>query len=161
MLIGGTIASVGIASVASLGMASAATTSNGQSNLVDKLASTFKLNKADVQKVFDEDRASHQAEREQAMKTKLDQAVKDGKITQDQEDKLIAKLKELQADRKEFKDMKEETQAERDAHKAKMDAFKQWLTDNKIPEDLARPMGGHGHMGPGMEHDDAAPTNTN
>lgn len=141
-----------MASVASLGIASAATDNTGQSNLVDKLATTFKLNKADVQKVFDEERATHKAEREQTMKTTIEQAVKDGKLTQDQADKLTAKLQELQAERKNMKGMKEATQTERDAHKAKMDEFKQWLSDNQIPEDLVRPMGshgrGHGHMRP-------------
>ena len=127
-----------------MGFASAATTSNPQDTLVDKLVSKFNLNKSDVQKVIDENRQEHEAAREQKMKERLDQAVKDKKITQEQEDKLIAKLKELQADRKE---LKQATQSERDAHKAKMDEFKKWLSDNKIPEEVARPMGGPGHHG--------------
>lgn len=147
--------SVGAASVVGMGVASAATTGTSGTSIVDKIAAKFNLNKADVQKVFDEDHTSHQAERDQQVKDRLDQAVKDNKITADQETKLIAKLKELQADRKAFKDMKQQTQAERDARKAKMDTFKQWLKDNNIPDDLGMPMGGHG--GPGMHgmHDDS------
>ena len=157
LLVGGTILTIGAASVAGMGVASAATTGTSGTSLVDKIATKFNLKKADVQQVFDQNRTEQQAAREQKMKDRLDQAVKDGKITQDQEDKLIAKLKELQADRTAIKDMKEETQAERDARKAKMDAFKQWLTDNKIPEDLARPMGGPGHRGMGMHDGDTPP----
>ena len=158
---GGAIVSVGAASAAGMGVASAASNGSNSNSLVDKIATKFNLKKADVQQVFDEEHAARQAEHEQKTKDRLDQAVKDGKITQDQEDKLITKLKELQADRQAFREeQKEETQAQRDAHKAKMDAFKQWLTDNKIPEDLARPMGGRGHHGMGMMHDgDTPPTN--
>ena len=154
---GGAIVSVGAASVAGMGVASAASNGSSSNSLVDKIATKFNLKKDDVQKVFDEEHAARQTERQQKLKDRLDQAVKDGKITQDQEDKLIAKLKELEADRQAFREQKEETQAERDAHKAKMDAFKQWLADNKIPEDLARPMGGRGHHGMGMMHDGNTP----
>lgn len=135
-----------------MGFASAATASTPHDTLVDKLVSKFNLNKSDVQKVIDENRQEHEAAREQKMKERLDQAVKDKKITQEQEDKLIAKLKVLQADRKELKQAK---QAERDARKAKMDEFKKWLSDNKIPEEVARPMGGPGHRG--MMHGEGTP----
>lgn len=136
--------SVGAATVGGLGVASAATSTTGQQSLVDKIASKFNLNKTDVQKVFDENHAARDAAREQKMKDRLDLAVKDGKLTQDQETKLIAKLKEVQADRKEFKS---DTQAARDARKAKMGEFKQWLKDNNIPDEYGMPMGGPGHHG--------------
>lgn len=132
---------MGAATAGSLGIASAATSANGQSTLIDKLVTKFNLNRDEVQKVFDEERASHQAEREQKMKERLDQAVKDGKLTQAQEDKLIAKLKEMQADRKNPKDA---TEADHEARKAKMDEFRQWLKDNNIPEEFGMPMRGHG-----------------
>lgn len=158
--------SVGAASVVGMGVASAATTGTSSTSIVDKIATKFNLNKADVQKVFDENQTSHQAERDQKVKDRLDQAVKDNKITADQETKLIAKLKELQADRKDFKDMKQQTQAERDARKAKMDAFQQWLKDNNIPEDLGMPFGGVGRQGGhgrpgmhGMHESDTPPAN--
>jgi len=145
-----------------MGLASAATTSStsGQS-LVDKLASKFNLNKDDVQKVFDEDRSAHEAERAAEVKTQLDQLVKDGKITQAQEDKLIAKGKELQTQREANRDsMKDKTDAER---KAAMDAertaFTKWLSDNGIAEEYGRLiMGGHGrHGGPGSHGPDGPP----
>ena len=119
----------------------------GQTSLVDKIASRFNLNKDDVKKVFDEDRTAHEAEREVAMKTRLDQAVKDGKLTQTQEDKLIAKHKELETFRLSIKDKTEEER--HTAMKTKMDEFKQWAKDNSIPYEFARP--GIGPHGPGMD----------
>ena len=147
LLVGATIVSLGASSVLGMGLAHAATTSNNQDGLVDTIASKFNLNKSDVQKVFDENRTAHQAEREQKMKERLDQAVKDGKLTQAQEDALIAKHKELEATRQANHDaMKDKTKAER---KATMDAertaYKQWLSDNGIPADYGM-MGGRGGM---------------
>lgn len=139
-----------------MGLASAATTSstNGQS-IVEKIACKFNLNKDEVQKVFDENRAAHEAERTVEVKTQLDHLVKDGKITQDQEDKLIAKGKELQtlaqANRDSFKD---KTKAERKtARSSERAAFTKWLSDNGISEEygrliLGRHSGHNGHGGP-------------
>lgn len=133
-------------------VASAQTDSNsGNTSLVDKLASKFNLNKADVQKVFDEDRSQHEAEREAKDKARLDQAVKDGKLTQEQEDKIIAKQKELKSERDTNRDaMKDKTDAER---KATMDAKKaeleKWAKDNNVPIEYLGPGGGHGPRGHG------------
>ena len=150
--------SIAGASFGVVGLANAATTSstNPQQNLVDKLASTFKLNKDDVQKVFDEDRTARDTEHQQRIKDKLDALVKDGKITQEQEDKLIAKAKELHASREANRDsMKDKTKEERKtAMDAERDAFKKWLSDNGISEEYGRLVmgmgmghgpGGHGH----------------
>jgi len=134
-----------------MGLAHAATTTSGQQTLVDKIATKFNLKTEDVQKVFDEERAAHQTEKATQFKTKLDQAVKDGKLTQAQEDKLIAKQKELQAAHDANKDsMKDKTEAERKAAmEAERTAFKQWLTDNGIPAEYGMPMHGGHHGGPG------------
>ena len=152
MLIGGTVVSIGASTMVGMGLAHAATSmATGQQTLVDKIAKKFNLKTEDVQKVFDEERTAHQAEEAQQIKTKLDQAVKDGKITQAQEDKLIAKQKELQATRQANRDtMKNKTDAERKtAMEAERTAFKQWLTDNGISEEYGRLIqhGGHGHPG--------------
>lgn len=133
-----------------MGLAHAATTTSGQQALVDKIATKFNLKTEDVQKVFDEERAAHQAEVATQLKTTLDQAVKDGKLTQAQADKLIARQKELQAAHEANKgSMKDKTEAER---KAAMDAertaFKQWLTDNGISEEYGMLIHSH-HRGPG------------
>ena len=152
MLVGGAVLSVGAASIGSLGVASAATNpgDSGQSSVVDKLVAKFGLNKADVQKVFDEDRSAHEAEREQKVKDKLAELVKEGKLTQDQADKLSAKAKELQTARQANREaMKDKTKEERKAAMEKeREALKQWLSDNKIDQKYARFVMGGGHGGP-------------
>ncbi len=145
LLIGGTLISIGAVTAGGLGIASAATSNTGRDALVDKLVAKFNLNKADVQKVFDEEHAARETEHEADIKTKLDQAVKDGKLTQDQEDKLIAKLKELQADRDAARDSG--TKPDAATMKAKRDEFKKWLSDNNIPEEYGLALGGRGHHG--------------
>lgn len=145
LLIGGTLISIGAVTAGDLGIASAATSNTGRDALVDKLVAKFNLNKADVQKVFDEEHAARETEHEADIKTKLDQAVKDGKLTQDQEDKLIAKLKELQAEREAAHDSGTKPDAE--SMKAKRDEFKKWLSDNNIPEEYGLALGGRGHHG--------------
>jgi len=104
--------------------------------------------------VFDADRTEHDAERTAAQKTKLDAAVKAGTITQAQEDALIAKQAEMKTYMDSLKDKTEDER--RTAMKTKMDEFKQWLTDNKIPDSLSRGFG-HGGRGPGGPGDDGTP----
>jgi hypothetical protein len=147
LLVAGTAATIGLTSILGIGLASAQNKTNGQSDLVDKIAQKFNLNKNDVQKVFDENRTAHEAEHEQKVKERLDQAVKNGTLTQDQENKIIAKLQELKAKRDSLKD---KTPAERrEAMKAERDALKQWAKDNNIPEQYLMPH--HGGMHGGMK----------
>ena len=162
LMVGGAVASIGIASLGSAGLVSAATspsTDNPKQSLIDSIATKFNLNKDEVEKVFDENHEAREAKHEQKMAERLAEAVKDGKLTQEQADKLTAKLKEMhesrEANREAFKD---KTPAERQAAiKAERDAFKQWLTDNNIPEEFGGPMGmggeGRGHRGGMRMHD--------
>lgn len=144
------VATVGVTSLLGVGLASAQSQTNGQSTLADKIAQKFNLNKDDVQKVFDENRAQHEQERQQKIKDHLDQAVKDGKLTQDQENKIIAKLQELKTY---FDSLKDKTPEERhEAMKAKHDELLQWAKDNKIPEQYVQRFEGHMKGGPGPHH---------
>lgn len=144
----GAVSAITLAGLGANGLASAQS-SDGMSSLVDKLASRFNLDKSEVQKVFEEDRAAHKAEHEQKAQERLAQAVTDGKLTQEQADALSAKRNEL----KEFMDGKRGDRSEenRAAVKEKMDEFRKWLEDNNIPDEFAR--GGPRHMkgGPRME----------
>ncbi len=164
LMVGGAVATIGIASLGSAGLVSAATSSNADNpkqSLIDSIASKFNLNKDEVKKVFDENHAAREAEYKQKITDRLAQAVKDGKLTQEQADKLTAKLKEMhdarEANRDSMKDAsKEERRASRQSER---DAFKQWLRDNSIPEEFGGPMGMKGegrgrHGGMGMHHDD-------
>lgn len=142
------VTTLAVVSVVGLGAVSAEG-NGGSQNLADKIATKFNLKSADVQKVIDEDRTAHEAERKAEVKTKLDQAVKDGKITADQETKLIAKLDEMQAARE--KARTSDSTMSRADRKAAMDKertdFEAWLKANNFPTDIV-PMLGKG-MGPG------------
>ncbi len=161
LLIGGSTAVVALASVVGVGAVSAESgTSMGTDSIASKIAQKFNLNKDDVQKVFDEEHAARDAQRQADMKTKLDQAVKDGKITADQETKLLAKLAELDKAREANRTaMQSKTDTERKAAMDKDKAdFDAWLKANNIPTDLV-PQPGKGHGGRGM-HDGAVKSTT-
>lgn len=148
--------SIGAASVGTMGLAHAATNSdtntNPQSDLIEKLVAKFNLKQADVQKVFDENRNEREAEHEQRAKEQLDQLVKDGKITQEQSDKIIAKAKELKAARDTDRtSMDGKTDEERKAAmEAKRTEIDNWLSDNGLDKEYGRYLlMGHVRGGPG------------
>ena len=90
----------GAIGAAGIGTTAIAATSSGSTNyppIVQKIASTFGLDPAKVDNVFKQQRQDNQQNRQAKLKSTLDQAVKDGKITQSQEDSLIAELKTLHA----------------------------------------------------------------
>lgn len=130
-----------------------ATRVDPMNSLVTAIAQKFGLNQADVQKVFDDQRTQMdtQRETEQAsrLKTQLDQAVTNGKLTQTQENLIIAK----QAEIKTFHDsLKGKTPEECEAAmKTEMASVTQWAKDNNIPTQYLMmggpgggPRGGHG-----------------
>lgn len=123
---------------------------NPMSNLVTAIAQRFNLNVSDVQQVFDEQRAKMEAQREQTFTDRINQAVTDGKLTQDQADKILAKKAELEAQRTSLEGKTEEER--RTAMKGQTDALKQWVIDNNIPQEYLPFLGfgmGRGHGGPG------------
>jgi len=160
LIVAATIATIGVGGLG-VGIANAATntTSTGTS-IVDKLVAKFGLKKADVQAVFDQDRTEHEAQRLQNITDKLAAGVKAGTITQTQSDAILAKVKEIQATRDaNHAKMDSMTDAERKtAMEAERTALKQWITDNKIPDEFAHllKMGGHG----GPAGDMAPPTSS-
>ncbi len=145
LITGGVVTAVGLASVIGVGMASAQGNTAGSNGLVDKIAQKFNLNKTDVQGVFDQNKTDQQAAHTAKQKARLDQAVKDGKITQDQEDKIIAKQAELKTQMQAERDaLKSKTEAERKAFKdQKRTELEQWAKDNKIPTKFLHPGGQH------------------
>jgi polyhydroxyalkanoate synthesis regulator phasin len=155
LLVGGVLGTVGLSSLVGIGAVSAASSNNGRSDLVDKIASTFSLNKDDVQKVFDEERTAHQAERKAKVSARLQKLVDKGTITAEQKTAIEAKLEEMRAKREaEHGTMKDLTPAERKAkrkqNKAEMEA---WAKQEGI--DLAKLKGIFmGHHGPRMHAED-------
>lgn len=133
---------------------------NPMSSLVAKIADKFGLKKEDVQAVFDQDRTEHQAEMEKTrvarqaeMETKfeeqLSQDVTDKKITEAQKEFILAKRKELEANRQaKMESMKNLTDDERKTAMEKERAeLETWAKENSI--DLKYLMGGFGMRGYG------------
>ena len=122
----------------------AQTTNTGQENLIQQIAQKFGLKTADVKAVFDQNKTDRQAKMQQTINTKLDQLVKDGKITQAQKDLIVAKQKELQAARAANAGNKTNlTAAQRKAAMATQKAaLEKWAKDNGI--DIQYLMGGFG-----------------
>lgn len=156
LVVGGLLTAVGLSTVAGVGMASAESGTSGStdpmSSLVQKIASKFNLNQADVQKVFDEDRSARETEREQKQAERLQKLVDDGTITATQKTAIEAKIKELKSEREANKDEMKNLSAEE--RKAKMDTKKTeleaWAKEQGI--DLSKLQGifmggGHGPHG--------------
>jgi len=131
------------------------TSDDREKALVSALVQKFNLNEADVQtvihSVMSKQKATMDARREQEFTARINKAVADGKLTQDQANLLIAKAAEV----KKFVDgLAGKTPAEhKAAMKAEMDNIKQWLIVNNIPKDYSLFIGigekgfGHGPKG--------------
>ena len=161
LMVAGVVAATSLAGLTGAQIANAETnaqsgTTNPMSSLVDALATKFNLNKADVQKVVDEQHAKMQAEREQQVQDQVAALVTDGKLTQAQADKINAKRAELQKERDANRTaMQEMTDTERKAEMAShRTELNQWMEDNGIDSQYAYLlMGGHGRgHGGGMMH---------
>lgn len=132
LVIAGAVVAAGLSGLVGAHVVSAASDPTARQTLADQIASTFHLNKADVQKVIDQNREQREAERQQKFKDNVAQAVKDGKMTQSLADQLLAKVADLESYRDSLKD---KTPTERrDAMKTKVQEFRTWAKDNKVPQ---------------------------
>lgn len=107
--------------------------------MIEKLSSKFNLNKDEVKTVFNEVRSQRQQERQKEMQaqfeTRLNQAVKDGKITEEQKAKIIAKHQELQKERGSKHD-------EMEAWAKKNGINLEWMNQFQGPRGMGRGFGG-------------------
>lgn len=161
LVIASAVATLGVAGLAGGAAFATSQSGAGTNSLVNAIATKFNLKTADVQAVFDANKTQMQAQREQQVKDKVAQLVKDGKLTQAQADKINAKRTELEkareAERTADQNLTEtERQAKREKMRTQMEAKKTelgtWLKDNGIDAQYGYLlMGGgrgHGHGGP-------------
>ena len=98
--------------------------------IIDKLVERFGLNPDEVQDVFDEVRAEHHTQMLANFEERLNQAVTDGKITEEQKLAILDKNEEMKAKMDEWKSL---TPEERHT---KMQAYheelKTWAEENGI-----------------------------
>ena len=152
----GIIAATSAAGLTGLSVANAATGNSANdpmSSLVSAIASKFNLKTSDVQAVFDAQKATMDATREQEVKDQIAQLVKDGKLTQAQADALNTKRtalqKEMETNRTSDQSLTStQRQAKMEERKTATDA---WLKAQGIDTQYAYLLmgGGHGHGGPG------------
>jgi len=138
-------------------MAATNATSTGTfSALVTAIATKFNLNPSDVQTVVNQVHTDQQATRQATAKTKLDQAVTDGALTQAQEDLIVAKWAEEQTFQESLQSMTA-TQRQAAIRQHRTD-LQDWAKTNNIPLQYLRPQAGH-RMGM-MHGANSAPTDT-
>jgi hypothetical protein len=65
--------------------------------VIQKLVEKFNLDPAEVDEVLQQDRKEREARRLSIFEDRLEQAVKDGKLTEKQKEAILAKRKEMQA----------------------------------------------------------------
>jgi len=110
---------------------------NPHDSLIQRLVTKFGLNEADVKQVFDEEMETRHAEMEKRMEERLNQAVTDGKLTEEQKQKILAKHEEMKANREaameSFENMTDEER--KAAMEAKHEELQTWAEENDIPEE--------------------------
>ncbi len=92
--------------------------------IIQKLVEKFGLNETEVKQVFDEQRTERKAEMQAKREEKLNQAVGEGVITEEQKQALLAKKEEVRVNKGELKDLsKEEREAQREANREEMQTW--------------------------------------
>lgn len=135
-------------------------TASTSPSLVQEISNKFHLNQSDVQAVFSQYRQETQAKRESNYQTYLANLVKNGKITEGQEQLILNKhqqlISQMQSDMKNFKTM---TPAERKAQKqSELKDLQNWAKQNNIKLQYLRPFG-MGRFGKlGVSHSTPTPT---
>lgn len=108
---------------------------DSSSPIVRKLVERFGLKEDEVVSTFEELRAERQEMMQQTKEERLNQAVADGVITEEQEQALLNKW--------------EEKKAERQQHKQDLQT---WFEEQGIDPEALRLYGGFGHKGFGHGH---------
>jgi hypothetical protein len=128
-----------VVALASLALVSVAAPQARAGNFLQDLAAKFGIKHEQVQQFRQEHREQNQAEHLQKLTTRLDQAVKDGKLTVEQKNMILAKVAEMQNFHDSLKG--KSPQQRREALKQKHEELKKWAEDNHIPAPFA--LGGH------------------
>ncbi len=137
-----------VVALASLALVSVSAPQAHAGNFLQDLAAKFGIKHEQMQQFRQEHHQQNQADRLQKLTERLDQAIKEGKLTTEQKGMILAKAAEMQSFRDSLKD--KSPQERRDAMKQKHDELKKWAEDNHIPEPFALrgPLGHRGDHGP-------------
>lgn len=128
------LAAIGIVSFGAVqALAHNATTSDGKT-IVQKLAEKFNLQQDEVQQVFDDHKTQVKTDMQTKISDRLSEAVTQGKITEEQKQKIVDKQKELQSQMEANLDkLKDMTPDDRRVEMQKQrDELEKWAKDNGI-----------------------------
>lgn len=125
---------------------------DNRNNLIAKISSRFGLSQSDIEKVFEENRSEMQAKRLAEAENKLNEYVAKGEITEAQKNLILAKRKEMQAERQsQGNDLRNMTREERQAEMEKRhDEMEAWCEANGIDEKYVIGSGRMGGKGLGL-----------
>jgi hypothetical protein len=152
------IATAAFAVVSTVGLGASAyavtdSSNNNGSSIVNKIAEKFNLNKDEVKEVFTEEKAERTEERKAEQVERLATAVEGGDLTQAQSDYITKALAEIESLRSDTSS-EDKADASREETKAKMDALRDWATENEVDKKLVGHAGGHGrHGGPDKDRE--------
>jgi putative NIF3 family GTP cyclohydrolase 1 type 2 len=121
---------------------------NTVSDIVARIAEKFNLKQEDVQKVFDEEKARHKAQWQKNLEAKLNDAVKNGDITDSQRQAILEKQKEIQSFRDSLKNLPDDQRKEK--IRSFYDELQKWINKQGLTKKQLRKIGlfgiGHWHM---------------
>lgn len=144
------VAALAILSVAIIGAGnvSADDISKNRGDIAQKIAEKFDLNENEVQEVLDQVREERKSELQARHESRLNEAVENGEITEDQKNLIINKQKEIKENRSESKEnYKDMSISERqNLFSEKKEELKAWAEQNDIdPKYLYAGLGHKGH----------------
>jgi hypothetical protein len=123
----------------------------GNETMIQKLAAAFGKSEDEVKAVLDDVKADHQAEMQSQFENRLDEAVANGDLTEEQKQLILAKHEEIQSEKESWNDKqnlsKEEWIEIKQNHHSELES---WAEENGI--DLQYFFGGRG-MHKGMHKD--------
>ena len=121
-----------------------AQTPTGQQTLIDMLVSRFNLNKTDVQSVFTQFRQNRQTTMMTNFDTRIDQLVKDGKLTAGQGQKIKDKEAQIKIQMSSSDWQNLTPQQRKDKLTQLKTDLQTWAKDNNIPTQYLPFLGGFG-----------------
>ncbi len=148
----GTVGLGGLATATVAGAESGTNSTGPMSSLIDKIASTFSIDKSKLQTLFDEERDARDADREKEQAERLQALVTDGTITAAQKTAIESKLAEMKKERDADRDaMDSLSNAERkEKMEAKRTELETWAKEQGLDLSKLRGVlgGPGGHGGP-------------
>ncbi|OGG09569.1 hypothetical protein A2154_01420 [Candidatus Gottesmanbacteria bacterium RBG_16_43_7] len=119
----------------------------GDGTFVSSLAQKLGIEESRLQSALDQMRAEHQVQMQSRMEERLNQAVSDGKITETQQQLILTKHQEIQAERQNDTDNWQNLtpQERRSRMEQKRAELEKWASENGI--DMSYFGGGFGHRG--------------